>query len=333
MLTKVLVVAEGKNGKLRKASKHILNYCCSNSTNGEFHVIACVYGESISTNCLDTIARFGLKDIWCLEDDRLGVHNPERIVSPLADLIKTEQPQLVLLAHTSSGMDIAPRLAQYCSCQMISDVIDINFNKRPYVFTRSVYQGRILEDNVLSTSLTIATVRPNAIAVSDSVFKEECRPNSAVTKKINIISEEEIAYVVREVVAKENEQKRITEADVIVSGGKGLRSAGNFALLEDLARVLGGAIGASRAVVDIGWRPYEEQVGQTGTRVRPKLYIACGISGAMQHVIGISDSQIIIAINEDADAPIFQVADYGIVGDLFQIIPRLIRDLRLLLEE
>ncbi|MDF2499747.1 MAG: etfA [Anaerosporomusa subterranea] len=322
MLKRLLIVLEVKKGIVKTLYQEMVYACCHYGCISGYAVGVFLYGVGIPPRCRDELARAGADAVWYLEDESLCAHNPELILQPIVDLIGRESPQLVLLTNTSAAMDIAPRLAERCSCTLLSNVCEIKLCQQPPSFTRTVYEGRLLETCSLKLPLTVVTASPNAIPVVAKVNLQIGNIDRSIAiRKVSGFHTEELTYRVRETITKCNQIKPLTEADIIVSGGKGLNKAEDFALLDELAQVLGGAVGVSRPVVDCGWRPYQFQVGQTGTRVQPKVYIACGISGAMQHIIGMSDSRIVIAINRDPEAPIFQYADYGVVGDLYEILP------------
>jgi electron transfer flavoprotein alpha subunit len=220
------------------------------------------------------------------------------------------------------GKDVSPRVAARLEAGLAVDCTNLRLNSGEIIATRPVYAGKAYIDIKINSAIKIYSLRPN-------VFKpEKTGAGNVSVEKLNISFEDkDFASQVREVVVS-SEKLDVAEADIVVSGGRGLKGPENFYLVEDLAKVLGGAAGASRAVVDAGWRPHGDQVGQTGKTVSPKLYIACGISGAIQHLAGMSSSKCIVAINKDKDAPIFQIADYGIVGDVFEILPVLTEELK-----
>jgi electron transfer flavoprotein alpha subunit len=201
------------------------------------------------------------------------------------------------------------------------DCINLHNNNGEIIASRPVYAGKAILETKINSPIRIFTIRPN-------VFKAEVTDGNIQTEiKIKEISNPNLKTKVV-AIKKSADKLDVAEADIIVSGGRGLKSPENFKLIEELAEVLGGAVGASRAVVDAGWRNHGEQVGQTGKTVSPELYIACGISGAIQHLAGMSSSRYIVAINKDKDAPIFNIADYGIAGDVFEIIPALIQEIK-----
>jgi electron transfer flavoprotein alpha subunit len=219
------------------------------------------------------------------------------------------------------GKDIAPRVACRLSAGLAADCIALKVEGGDVIATRPVYAGKALIDVKVSTSVKVFTLRPNVFPATASAEPVAATPFTPS------LSDADFGTVVKEVRVATG-RPDVTEADVIVSGGRGMKGPEHFGLIEELAGTLGAAVGASRAVVDAGWRPHDEQVGQTGKTVAPTLYIACAISGAVQHLAGMSSSKYIVAINKDKDAPIFQIADYGIVGDVFDILPALTKEVK-----
>ena len=227
---------------------------------------------------------------------------------------------VILLGATSTGRDLAPRLSARLGAGLASDVVEIHLDDGHLVARRPVYAGKAFLTVRVDTSLAVATIRPNA-------FPRAGRGPAGSAEECAVAFEQaDTDGAITSIEMGEAGKVELTEADIVVSGGRGLKGPENFHLVEELAAALGGAVGASRAVVDAGWRPHPEQVGQTGKTVSPTLYIACGISGAVQHMAGMSSSKIIVAINKDPDAPIFSVADYGVVGDALEVIPPLVKE-------
>jgi electron transfer flavoprotein alpha subunit len=220
------------------------------------------------------------------------------------------------------GKDISPRISAKLEAGLVTDCTDIRTEDGNIIATRPVYAGKAYIDVKVSSPVKIFTLRPN-------VFKPvKVDGVTAETEKLDVsLTDADYNVQVKEIVVS-SEKLDVTEANIVVSGGRGLKGPENFYLVEDLAKVLGGAAGASRAIVDAGWRPHSDQVGQTGKTVAPALYIAVGISGAIQHLAGMSSSKCIVAINKDKDAPIFQIADYGITGDALEIMPALIEEFK-----
>ena len=229
----------------------------------------------------------------------------------------------MLFPASATGRDLAPRVAAQLGVPLAGEVTELGWEGGAVVATRPVYAGKALLKIRITASPAVLSLRP-------SVFTPVERPRAGTVESPTLASADVGRVVVREVKAAAQGALDVAEAPIVVSGGRGLKEPANFALLEELARAFGGkaAVGASRAVVDAGWRPHADQVGQTGKTVSPTLYVAVGISGAIQHLAGMRTAKVIVAVNRDKDAPIFKVADYGIVGDLFEIVPRLTEEIK-----
>jgi len=226
------------------------------------------------------------------------------------------------MGHTSIGKDLTPKVASRLSAGLISDVVDIEKDGDDNVFIRPIYSGKAFEKKIFADDFIFVTIRPNNIAALE---KDASRSGELNAKDIDI---KDLRTIVKDVVRKTSEGVDLSEANVIVAGGRGVKSADGFKPLYELADVLGGAVGASRGACDADYCDYALQIGQTGKVVTPDLYIAVGISGAIQHLAGMSNSKVIVAINKDAESNIFNIADYGIVGDLFEVIPLLIEEIK-----
>jgi electron transfer flavoprotein alpha subunit len=261
-------------------------------------------------------ANYGADTILKIESPTMSAYSSDLYAVAIADTIKAKNAKILLLAATSTGRDIAPRVAARLGAGLATDVTALCIKDGRLQAIRPMYAGKANATIDFNTDIQIATTRPNVFALT-KVSKDgvlENLPAPAVDYK----------SIVKEIIAKSSQKLDLTEADVIVSGGRGMKDGANFRLLEELAEAFGGVVGASRAAVDAGWGiPHSMQVGQTGKVVSPSLYIACGISGAIQHLAGITGSKFIVAINKDPEAPIFKVADYGIVGDLLEVVPEL----------
>lgn len=245
----------------------------------------------------------------------------------LIPAVKKISPRVILFAATSQGKDLSARLGASLSLSVACDCIDIEVDPSgKLLFIRPIYAGKILSKIALNQDAQIATLRPH-------IFPIKIAGTAKKPEIVSIAAEAEPAprYRIKEFVPQAAGKIELTEAEVIVSGGRGMKGAENFKILEELASVLHAAVGASRSAVDAGWRPHSDQVGQTGKVVSPKLYIACGISGSIQHLVGMSSSKSILAVNKDPNAPIFKKADYGIVGDLFEVVPLLTSEFKKLL--
>jgi electron transfer flavoprotein alpha subunit len=228
---------------------------------------------------------------------------------------------VVILSASQMGKDLAPRVAVKLGAGLASDCISLAVREGNVIATRPVFAGKAQAEVSVTTAVKVFTLRPNVFTATGGGQPAKVEQRQAT------VTDQDFGSVVMEVKVASG-RPDVTEADIIVSGGRGMKGPENFHLIEALADVLGAGVGASRAVVDAGWRPHDEQVGQTGKTVSPTMYIACGISGAVQHLAGMSSSKYIVAINKDKDAPMFQVADYGIVGDVFEILPELTAQLK-----
>lgn len=262
----------------------------------------------------------GVDKVYLVEDKTLDSFNSERFSKVLAGLAQKENPLLFIFPGTANGKSLAPRVAAATGGGMVSDCNDIALTDGKLEFTHSILAGKGLAKANLDESVTgFVTIRPKAFERTEGNTGEVIE----ITPEASWL---ESKLKVKEFIAELSEKVSLEEADIIVAGGRG--TGGNFGPLEELAEVLGGAVGASRAAVDAGWISYAHQVGQTGKTVSPKVYIACGISGALQHLAGMQSADVIIAINKNPDAPIFQMAHYGIVGDMFEIIPEIIAEVK-----
>ncbi|CEH32542.1 electron transfer flavoprotein subunit alpha, partial [Aneurinibacillus migulanus] len=229
------------------------------------------------------------------------------------------------MPHTAIGKDLAPRIAARLGLGLVSDAIDVQVEGGKVVFTRPIYAGKAFEKKTVTDGTVFATVRPNNIAAEETGGSAE---------KVDFNAEiKDLRTIVKDIVRKTAGGVDLSEAKVVISGGRGVKSAEGFKPLQELADVLGGAVGASRGACDAEYCDYSLQIGQTGKVVTPDLYIAAGISGAIQHLAGMSSSKVIVAINKDPEAPIFQIADYGIVGDLFEVVPLLTEEFKKVLGE
>lgn len=312
----VLVFCEMDKGKFRKTS---LQACSTgrkiaNDLNTSLNAVA-VSSEEAS---FEELGNYGVEKVLVIKKDFVL----DQLIHALGEVAKSLNPKVILMAHTSLGADLAPRLGVILERSVISDCIKIDSAEGKIQYVKPIYTGKVFATYVFNEGLNIATLRPNIFEVVED--KKECSVEEFNPK----VGEDVIKTVVKETIQAEKKTVDLTEASIIVSGGRGMKSPDNFKLIEELAGALGGVVGASRAVVDAGWRPHSEQVGQTGKIVNPNLYVACGISGAIQHLVGMKNSKVIVAINNDKEAPIFKIADYGVVGDTLEIIPKLIEEIK-----
>jgi electron transfer flavoprotein alpha subunit len=320
-MRRTLVVVEVKDELIRNVSFEALS-AAQKIDSAE--ITAVVFGSS-EPQFVSSLAEYGADKVYMISDDRLKQYTPDGYLQALAQLVDRVKPDVILMGHTAIGKDVSPRLATKLGIGLISDVTHIELEENEIVFTRPIYAGKAFQKKKIITGTIFATIRPNNIPLveADSSQKaESINFNPTIT---------DIRTVVKNVVQKSVGGVDLTEAKVIVSGGRGVKSEGGFKLLNELAESLGGAVGASRGACDAGYCDYSMQVGQTGKVVTPDLYIACGISGAIQHLAGMSNSKVIVAINKDPEAPIFSIADYGIVGDLFEVVPLLTEEFKKLM--
>jgi electron transfer flavoprotein alpha subunit len=276
---------------------------------------------------VDQLIAYGADKVYLVDSPDLADNQEDYLTRAMLDLIRTYNPEVVVAGATALGRAFVPRVASILHVGLTADCtgLDVNTAERLLLQTRPTFGGNIM------ATITSPAKRPQMATVRPRVFKKAAPDPSRKGEVISLPFDRSQAnkrYDLVEFIDEVTETIKLEDADIIVSGGRGLGKPENFALLQELATTLGAALGASRAAVDEGWIPYSHQVGQTGKTVCPKLYIACGISGAIQHLAGMQTSDIIVAINDDPNAPIFEVATYGIVGDLFEVVPALIKKLR-----
>jgi electron transfer flavoprotein alpha subunit len=319
MSRKVLTLGEVRDGSLRNVSFEAIAAAKTVAEGGE--VVGVLVGENVSGLGQELI-HYGADRVVVVEDEKLKQYTPDGFSQALMAVIESENPDGIIFGHTALGKDLSPKIAAKLNSGLISDVTGVEETGGNLVFTRPIYSGKAFEKKVVTDGLIFATVRPNNIAPLE---KDESRTGEVTSLSVEI---KDLRTIIKEVVRKASEGVDLSEAKVIVAGGRGVKSAEGFEPLKELAKVLGGAVGASRGACDADYCDYSLQIGQTGKVVTPDLYIACGISGAIQHLAGMSNSKVIVAINKDPEANIFKVADYGIVGDLFEVVPLLTEEFK-----
>jgi electron transfer flavoprotein alpha subunit len=319
MSRKVLVLGEAREGSLRNVSFEAIAAAKTVAEGGE--VVGVLVGASVSALGMELIHN-GADRVVVVEDEKLSLYTSDGYAQALLAVLDQEKPEGLVLGHTSLGKDLSPRIAGKLASGLISDATAVEVAGGNVVFTRPIYSGKAFEKKIVTDGLIFATVRPNNIAPLE---KDESRSGEVSTLSVEI---KDLRAIIKEVVRKASEGVDLSEAKVVISGGRGVKSADGFEPLKELANVLGGAVGASRGACDADYCDYSLQIGQTGKVVTPDLYIACGISGAIQHLAGMSNSKVIVAINKDPEANIFKVADYGIVGDLFEVVPLLTEEFK-----
>lgn len=324
MSRNVLVIAEVRNGALRPVALEAVGAASLLAQGGQ--VAAAVLGEAPAETASQLIAA-GAGQVILVTGESLTEYTPEAYLSALDKVLAEFRADAILFGHTATGRDLAPALAAKLDAGAVTDVTGLTVDGDRAVFTRPIYAGKAVTRRVFRQGPIIATLRPNNLPAPalDASRQGE-------VKRLNLdLAKSSLRAVVAEVIRKATTGVDLTAAKIVVAGGRGVKSADGFKPLQELADVLGAAVGASRAACDAGYCDYSWQVGQTGKTVTPDLYIACGISGAIQHVAGMSSSKVVVAINKDPEAPIFKVADYGIVGDLFEVVPVLTQEFKKLL--
>jgi electron transfer flavoprotein alpha subunit len=323
MAKNVLILAEVRDDKLRNVSFEALAAAKRIHEGGT--ITAVVLGEN-GDSFVEPLGHYGADRVIVVNDAKLKQYTTDAYFQAMVQILREENPDAVLIAHTALGRDVAPRIAARMQWGLVSDCTDVELNDGRITFTRPIYAGKAFMKKTVKDGVIFASLRPNNIEAGEP---DTSRSAEAVSKSVSF-AEEALRTMVKEVVRKTTEGVDLSEAKIIVSGGRGVKNAEGFKPLQELANVLGAAVGASRAACDAEYCDYSLQIGQTGKVVTPELYIACGISGAIQHLAGMSNSKVIVAINKDPEANIFQVADYGIVGDLFEIVPLLTEEFKAL---
>jgi electron transfer flavoprotein alpha subunit len=321
------VIAEHLHGELRRGTYELLGEGRRLADKLGVELAAVLLGDSVANLTQELIA-YGADKVYLAQDPVLAHYRTGPYTDVLAGMVHQYKPEAVLVSATPQGRDLAPRVAARVGAGLTADCtgLDIDLNDRLLVQTRPAFGGNLMATIVCRQARPqMSTVRPGVMKALDP---DPARTGEVVTVPVKLDERAILAKVVEIVQQSDDGKVNLQDAAIIVSGGRGLGKPENFEIVRDLAAALGGAVGASRAAVDAGWIPAYHQVGQTGRTVQPKLYIACGISGAVQHLAGMGSSECIIAINKDPAAPIFNIATYGIVGDVFEIVPKLVRALR-----
>jgi electron transfer flavoprotein alpha subunit len=322
----VLVITEQRDGVLKKVAFEMLGVGAQLAAALGGQVEAALLGAGLA-GLPDTLAQYGAAKVYVADDESLAAYSAEGYTNTLAAFIGKVEPAVILLGATALGKDLAPRLAARLGVGLATDCTALEIDNGRLLATRPIYAGKALAKVRLNGDAQMATLRPNVLPTPepDAARTATVEPVAAAVGNVR-------ARVVDVIGAGEGELD-VAEANIIVSGGRGVGGPDGFAPVRSLARTLHGAVGASRAAVDAGWIDHGHQVGQTGKTVTPNLYIACGISGAIQHLAGMKTSKVIVAVNKDPEAPIFKIANYGIVGNLFEVVPALEKEFKKLLAE
>jgi len=316
-MSNVLVIAELRGAEPKKVTYEMLTAAAKIAAGTGGEVIAAAIGDDVS-GLGEKLGAYGAKKVFAAGG--VEQYSTEGYANILAELIDSESPKVVLMGATAMGKDLAPRLAVKVEAGLASDIVGFRMDGENFIAKRPVFAGKAFNEVAFNDCIAIATVRPNvleAVEVGGAAEVEDLDADLGDPKA-----------KIAELIEGATGRLDLTEADRIVSGGRGMKERDNFGILEALADVIGATVGASRAAVDAGYADQSQQVGQTGKVVNPTLYVAAGISGAIQHLAGMRTSKVIVAINKDPEAPIFQVADYGIVGDLFDAVPVMTEELK-----
>jgi electron transfer flavoprotein alpha subunit len=323
----IWVFAEQREGKIKNVTFELLSAGRKIADQTGEELCAVLFGKGVS-GLAGALGEYGADKVYLADDDKLAQYTTDAYSKVLDDLIKENSPSALLVGCTVQGRDLAARVAQKAGTGLLSDCTGVELENGELTFVRPIYAGKAFVKAACPEARPVmATVRPNVLTAG---LPQAGRSAEIVNVAVNL-GEQDLRQVIKDVVMQISTRPELTEANIIVSGGRGMKGPENYKLLEDLADVLRAAVGASRAAVDAGWVSHSYQVGQTGKTVSPTLYIACGISGAIQHLAGMSSSKCIVAINKDPEANIFKVADYGIVGDLFEVVPVLTEECKKLL--
>ena len=325
MADTILVVAEQREGKLNRVSLETIAAAQAIAAETGWTVEGAVFGSGIGSIAQE-IAGKKLAKVYAIESDKLGKYTPDGVATALKDFIQQKQPRLVLMPHTYQVRDFAPKLATSLGRTLVSDAVGFRKDGNNLLFTRQMFQGKFAAD------VAFACEPPHFVTFQAGAFRGDKAEAGASAAPVETVNAQIADGVIRnqpEAPFKEAKQAvDLTQAEIIVSVGRGIKEQKNIELAKGLADALGGEIAASRPICDSGWLPMDRQIGSSGQTVAPKLYLAVGISGAIQHIVGMKGSRTIIAINKDAEAPIFEIADYGVVGNLFDIVPALTEEVK-----
>jgi electron transfer flavoprotein alpha subunit len=318
----IFAFVEAREGEIRRVSNEVVTAARTVAEAMGEEVHALVLGGSGLSGAAGDLGRFGADRIFVGESEAFARYSPEGYTAAIVEFIRQHGCRVAIFPASAMGKDLAPRVAARLGVGYAAECIEIRVDGGRITATRPRYAGKVFAEVTFESEPAVLSIRSN-------VFTPRERAGRGEVESIDVSHVgADFGAIVREIRAAAGAKLDVAEAPIVVSGGRGLREPENFKLLEDLAEALGAAVGASRAVVDAGWRPHGDQVGQTGKTVAPQLYFAIGISGAIQHLAGMRTSRYIVAINKDPEAPIFKIADYGIVGDLFEIVPRLTEEVK-----
>ncbi len=324
----ILVHMEIRDGKIKKSSLETLSEARRRGDEMDLATSAVLLGHGIDVLAPEAFL-YGASKVYVLENALLSHYSPSGYAQALLSMVEELKPTIILFAATAMGKDLAPRLAAGLGVSLASDCTQVDVKDGKLEVVRPIFAGKAFARFTFSSSPQMATLRPNVFPLLDPVDGQ-----GETIKKEVVIPDDRVKDKVAEIIKAEGAELDVTEAEIVVTGGRGMKGPENFDMLRELTSILPhAALGASRSAVDAEWIDHQHQVGQTGKTVSPNLYMAFGVSGAIQHLAGMSSSKYIVAVNKDPEAPIFKVADFGIVGDLFQVIPPLKEELKKILAE
>jgi electron transfer flavoprotein alpha subunit len=322
MADRIMVVAEQREGTLNRVSLETISAAQAIGKDTGWTVEVVLPGNQIAALAQD-LAKYKVDKVYDLEGASLAAYTSDAYVHALKEFISSQQPKLVLFPHTYQVRDFAPRLALALDRTLISDAIGYKYEDGKLLFTRQMFQGKFVAD------VAFAGDAPWLATLQIGSYRADlAEPGSAPVEKVEAAQPPALRITPHEVFQEAKQAVDLSQAEVIVAIGRGIKEQKNVAIAEDLAKALGGELAASRPICDNGWLPLERQIGSSGQTVAPKLYIALGISGAIQHIVGMKGARTIVAINKDVEAPIFEIADYGIVGNLFDVVPALTEEIK-----
>ncbi|MCD6366272.1 MAG: electron transfer flavoprotein subunit alpha/FixB family protein, partial [Bacteroidales bacterium] len=307
---------ENWDGKFKKITYELASYAHSLAETHNTNVVALSIGQ-VAEDQLKNLGNYGVEAVVSVTDEKLKDYNPQAYTDVIYQVAEQKSADIILFSHNYTGRALSPRIAVRIQAGLVSGCVGLPSSFDPFIVKKKVYSGKAFADIKVNTAQKVLTLSPNSYQINEvpkdiqiEAFSPALNDNHF---KMKMVKDEK----------RSSDKISVLDAEIIVSGGRGLKGPQNWGMLEEMAELLGAATACSRPVTDLDWRPHEEHVGQTGKVVAPNLYIAIGISGAVQHVAGVSSSKFIVAINSDKDAPIFEVADYGVVGDAFEVVPKL----------
>ena len=312
----VLVFAESTQGKFKKSTFEIVSYANAVAKQLNTSVTAVSIGE-VSDEQLNLLAKYGASKILSANNDRLKTFGVQPFATAIAQAAKTEDAKVILMSASFSGKALASRVAVKLEAGLVENAVDLPKTDQGFVVKKGAFSGKAFAYVELLSAVKVISVMPNSYKVAENAA-------SASINKFDVqFGDKDFAVTIKETV-RASDAISLPDAELVVSAGRGMKGPENWGMIEDLAKILGAATACSKPVSDAGWRPHSEHVGQTGIAISPNLYIAIGISGAIQHLAGVSSSKVIVVVNKDPEAPFFKAADYGIVGDAFEVVPKLI---------